>query len=93
MLPCSSPVIQVQYWVEQRPVHAELVVQGAHRALAAARLPRIAPPGIAGQHLAGEEHDHAEEPQRDQRQPEALQEVRRHVTPSRLARYPHVPVP
>ena len=52
---------------EQRPVDPELVVQGLHGALGRERA-EGRPAGIAGEDLAGEEYDQAEEEQREDHQ-------------------------
>ena len=78
MSPRTKWLIQVQYWVRTgRSVPSWCVermdcVRRGERA-------EDCPSGIAGQHLRDEEHDHAQDPQRDQRQADSLEDEDRHA--------------
>ena len=80
MSPCSSPVIQLQYWASSGRLTPSWVIERVHRALRGQRAEDRAA-RVAGQHLPGEEDDDAEQPESDQGQPEAPQDVRRHDSP------------
>ena len=63
---------------QDRLVDAELVVERVDRARRRQR-PEDRAPGIAREDLAEDEHDHAQEPQRDQREAETLEDEPDHV--------------
>jgi hypothetical protein len=65
---------------QQGPVHAELVIERLHRA-GRGELAEGGAAGIAGDDLAREEYDQAEDPQREDHQPEAPQKERSHLWP------------
>ena len=78
--PCNSPPSQLQVPGQQRLVHAELVVEGLHRAIGGER-PEDGAAGITGEDLTREEYDQAEEKQRQDHKAEAPQKERRHRWP------------
>ena len=76
MLPCTSAADPGPVLGDQRAVDAELVVERRHGGLGGER-PEDRPAGIAGQHLPGQEDDHAEDQQSDDGEPETPQDVQR----------------
>ena len=78
-------LIQFQYWVSSG-LSTPSWWSSAWTALGAASGPRIERAGIAGQDLAEHEHDHAQDPQRDQRQPEPLEDEPASCPPRPLMR-------
>ena len=68
MLPCSSPPIQLRYWVISGRFTPRCWSR-ACTALFAANGPRMKRPGSPGKDLAAEEYHQAEEPQREDHQP------------------------
>jgi hypothetical protein len=75
MSPWTKPEIQSQY---ERLVDAELMVELLDGALVGQR-PEDRPAGIAREHLPGEEHDQAQDPERDQGEAQALGDVGEHA--------------
>ena len=83
MSPVTKWLIQSQYCTSSGPVDAELVVQIGHGPGIGER-PQDGPSHIPRQELPAGEDDHAEQPQRDQREQQPLRQASedRHRGPS-----------
>ena len=75
-LPWNMPEIQLQYWTTSGRSTPSLW-SSSFTACSEARLPEDRPSRVAGQHLSGEEDDHAQEHEGEQGQADPLHDVLR----------------